>query len=125
MLFKTLLLDHYSRGALTCLRIRRILGPISAYLFHEPRSTSQQNNHPQCVDGCSHQGILYAQTNYLGSERGDIGEIQAEIATLLAAAPDLRDVVLEILVQTATDPSILGMASHLLYTGQCVATSHA
>jgi SAM-dependent methyltransferase len=61
----------------------------------------------------------------LAASEGVAGGIQAEVTTLLAADSDLRDIALDILVQTATDPSILGMASHLLYIGQRVAASHA
>jgi SAM-dependent methyltransferase len=54
----------------------------------------------------------------LVASEGIAGGIQAEVADVLAAESSLRDIVLDILVQTATDPSILGMASHLLYIGQ-------
>jgi len=54
----------------------------------------------------------------LAATEGIAGGIQAEIADVLAADSSLRDVALSILVQTATDPSILGMASHLLSIGQ-------
>jgi SAM-dependent methyltransferase len=50
----------------------------------------------------------------LAASEGIAGGIQAEVAALLAADSSLRDIALDILVQTATDPSILGMASHLL-----------
>jgi S-adenosylmethionine-dependent methyltransferase len=61
------------------------------------------------------------QTLTLAVSEGIAGGIQAEVAAVLAADSDLRDIALDILVQTATDPSILGMASHLLYIGQHVA----
>jgi SAM-dependent methyltransferase len=61
----------------------------------------------------------------LAASEGIAGGIQAEVAEIIAADSDLRDCVLDILVQTATDPSILGMASHLLYIGQRVAVPHA
>jgi SAM-dependent methyltransferase len=61
----------------------------------------------------------------LAASEGIAGGIQAEVAEMIAADSDLRDCVLDILVQTATDPSILGMASHLLYIGQRVAVPHA
>jgi SAM-dependent methyltransferase len=56
----------------------------------------------------------------LAASEGIAGGIQEEVADVLAADSDLRDIALNILVQTATDPSILGMASHLLYLGQCL-----
>ena len=62
---------------------------------------------------------------FLAASEGIAGGIQAEIAEIIAADSDLRDCVLDILVQTATDPSILGMASHLLYIGQRVAVPRA
>jgi hypothetical protein len=43
---------------------------------------------------------------------------QHEVAETITAGSSPQDSVLDILVQTATDPSILGMASHLLYIGQ-------
>jgi hypothetical protein len=54
----------------------------------------------------------------LAASEGIAGGIQAEVAAMLAADSSFKDVALDILVQTATDPSILGMASHLLYLGQ-------
>jgi S-adenosylmethionine-dependent methyltransferase len=54
----------------------------------------------------------------LAASEGIAGGIQAEVAAILAADSSLKDVPLDILMQTATDPSILGMASHLLYLGQ-------
>jgi SAM-dependent methyltransferase len=60
----------------------------------------------------------------LAASEGVAGGIQAEVAAVLAADSALRDIALDILVQTATDPSILGMASHLLYIGQRVAAPH-
>jgi hypothetical protein len=44
---------------------------------------------------------------------------------MIAVDSSLRDVALDILMQTASDPSILGMASHLLYLGQRVAVPQA
>jgi len=61
----------------------------------------------------------------LAASEGIAGGIQAEVAEIIAADSDFRDCVLDILVQTATDPSILGMASHLLYIGQRVAVPRA
>jgi SAM-dependent methyltransferase len=61
----------------------------------------------------------------LAASEGIAGGIQAEVADVLAAESSLREVTLNFLVQTATDPSILGMASHLLYLGQRAATPHA
>jgi S-adenosylmethionine-dependent methyltransferase len=60
----------------------------------------------------------------LAASEGVAGGIQNEVAEMIAADSSLRDVALDILVQTATDPSILGMASHLLYIGQRVAVPH-
>jgi hypothetical protein len=54
----------------------------------------------------------------LAASEGIAGGIQAEVAAVMAADSSFRDVALNILVQTATDPSILGLASHLLYIGQ-------
>jgi SAM-dependent methyltransferase len=54
----------------------------------------------------------------LAASEGIAGDIQAEIADLIAPDSNLRDGVLGLLAQTATDPSILGMASHVLYIGQ-------
>jgi SAM-dependent methyltransferase len=54
----------------------------------------------------------------LAASEGIAGGIQAEVADVLAADSSLQDIALDILVQTASDPSILGMASHLLYIGQ-------
>ncbi len=61
----------------------------------------------------------------LAASEGVAGGIQAEMADVLAADSSLKDIVLDILVQTATDPSILGMASHLLYLGQRTEAPHA
>jgi hypothetical protein len=61
----------------------------------------------------------------LAASEGIAGGIQAEVADVLAADSSLQDIVLDILVQTAIDPSILGMTSHLLYIGQRVAVPHA
>lgn len=61
----------------------------------------------------------------LTASEGIAGGIQAEVAALLATDSDLRDCVLDILVQTATDPSIQGMASHLVYLGQRGVAPHA
>jgi len=60
----------------------------------------------------------------LAASEGIASGIQAEVAAMLAADSTFTDVALDILVQTATDPSILGMASHLLYIGQRVAVPH-
>jgi len=46
-------------------------------------------------------------------------------ADVITADSSLQDIALDILVQTTSDPSILGMASHLLYLGQRVAAPHA
>jgi hypothetical protein len=54
----------------------------------------------------------------LAASEGIAGGLQAGVADVLAAESGLREVALNILVQSATDPSILGMASHLLYLGQ-------
>jgi len=54
----------------------------------------------------------------LAASEGIAVAIQAEVADVIAANSSLRDVALNMLAQTATDPSILGMASHLLYNGQ-------
>jgi len=54
----------------------------------------------------------------LAASEGIVGGIQAEVVEAIAADSRLREVALTILVQTATDPGILGMASHLLYMGQ-------
>jgi S-adenosylmethionine-dependent methyltransferase len=56
----------------------------------------------------------------LSAGEGIAGGIQAEVADVFAADSSLKEIALNILVQTATDPSILGMASHLLYIGQRV-----
>jgi SAM-dependent methyltransferase len=61
----------------------------------------------------------------LAASEGIAGGIQAQVAEIIAADSDLRDCVLDIVVQTATDSSILGMASHLLYIGQRVAVPRA
>jgi SAM-dependent methyltransferase len=61
----------------------------------------------------------------MAATEGIAGGIQAEVAALIAADSSLQDIVLDILAQTATDSSILGMASHLLYLGQRVAVPHA
>jgi SAM-dependent methyltransferase len=60
----------------------------------------------------------------LAASEGIAGGIQAEVAAVLTADSSLKDTVLDILVQTAFDPSILGMASHLLYIGQRRAAPH-
>jgi S-adenosylmethionine-dependent methyltransferase len=54
----------------------------------------------------------------LAASEGITSGIQAEVADVLAAESRLREVALNILMQTATEPSMLGMASHLLYLGQ-------
>jgi SAM-dependent methyltransferase len=59
----------------------------------------------------------------LVASEGIAGGIQAEAAAMLAADSTLQDIALKILAQTASDPSILGMASHLLYLGQRVEAS--
>ncbi len=51
------------------------------------------------------------------SEGSSVGIAQA-LADMEAAAPALYERALHLIVQTATDPSILGMASHLLYIGR-------
>jgi hypothetical protein len=61
----------------------------------------------------------------LAASEGIAGGIQAEVAAMLTADSSFKDIALDILVQTATDSSILGMASHLLYLGQRVAVPHA
>jgi SAM-dependent methyltransferase len=63
----------------------------------------------------AHYGL---QMLTLAASEGIAGGIQAEVADMVAADPGVRDIALDILVETATDPSILGMASHLLYIGQ-------
>lgn len=72
---------------------------------------------------------LFAQNGLamltLAASEGIAGGIQGEVADVLAADSSLQDIVLDIMVQTATDSSILGMASHLLYLGQRVALPHA
>jgi len=70
----------------------------------------------------AHYGL---QMLALAASEGIAGGIQAAIAPAIAADSSFKDIALDILVQTATDPSILGMASHLLYLGQRVATPHA
>ena len=54
----------------------------------------------------------------LAATEGIAGGIQAEVAALIAGDSKLQSIALNILAQTATEPSILGMASHLLYLGQ-------
>ena len=54
----------------------------------------------------------------LAASEGIAGGIQVEVATLIAADSKLQAIALNMLVQTATNPSILGMASHLRYIGQ-------
>lgn len=54
----------------------------------------------------------------LAATEGIAGGIQAEVAGAIAVDSDLREVTLDILVQTASDPSLLGMASHLLSIGR-------
>ncbi len=70
----------------------------------------------------AHYGL---QMLTLMASEGISGGIQAEVVEMITADSRLRDVALDILVQTATDPSILGMASHLLYIGQRVAAPHS
>ncbi|MGZ3676754.1 MAG: class I SAM-dependent methyltransferase, partial [Ktedonobacterales bacterium] len=50
------------------------------------------------------------------SEGISVGIAQA-LADMQATAPDLYERALDLIVQTASDPSILGMANHLLYIG--------
>jgi hypothetical protein len=47
-----------------------------------------------------------------------MGETNVPQPFSTVADSSLQHTVLDILLQTATDPSILGMASHLLYLGQ-------
>jgi hypothetical protein len=54
----------------------------------------------------------------MGSATISIGQLTQQLADVLAAESSLQAVALDILVRTASDPSILGMASHLLYLGQ-------
>jgi S-adenosylmethionine-dependent methyltransferase len=55
------------------------------------------------------------QSLMLASSQGiSVGLAQA-LADIEATAPDLYERALDLIVQTASDPSILGMASHLLY----------
>jgi SAM-dependent methyltransferase len=61
----------------------------------------------------------------LAASEGVAGGIQAAVADVLVADSSFQDTALNILVQTATDPSILGMSSHLLAIGQRVAASDA
>jgi hypothetical protein len=56
----------------------------------------------------------------LAASEGVAGGIQAAVADAIAVDSRFQDIALNILVQTATDPSILGMASHLLAIGQRV-----
>ncbi|MGZ3600428.1 MAG: hypothetical protein ACXWQ5_12120, partial [Ktedonobacterales bacterium] len=51
------------------------------------------------------------------SEGISVGIAQA-LADIEATAPDLYERALNLIVQTASDPSILGMANHLLYIGR-------
>lgn len=48
---------------------------------------------------------------------GIVEDLQPEVAEIAAADPELHRRVLDLVVATANDPSILGMASHLVYVG--------
>jgi hypothetical protein len=44
--------------------------------------------------------------------------IAEALADVAATAPELYERALDLIVQTASDPSILGIANHLLYIGR-------
>ena len=48
---------------------------------------------------------------------GIVGDIQKILYEIEQNAPATYQSVLEVIINTANDPSILGMASHLLYVG--------
>jgi S-adenosylmethionine-dependent methyltransferase len=49
---------------------------------------------------------------------GFIPDLQEPLATLRTADPAAYEAALDLLIATASDPSILGMATHLLYVAQ-------
>lgn len=54
----------------------------------------------------------------LASSEGISVGIAQELADMQATSPDMYERALDIIVQSASDPSILGMANHLLYIGR-------
>lgn len=60
------------------------------------------------------------ETLLLGSTHGFATEMETQVDAVRRLDGDLGgyDAVVELLVQTATDPSILGLAGHLLYVGR-------
>lgn len=64
-----------------------------------------------------HHGV---ETILLGSTHGFATEMETQVDAVRRLDEDLGgyDAVVELLVQTATDPSILGLAGHLLYVGR-------
>jgi SAM-dependent methyltransferase len=57
------------------------------------------------------------QVTLLASEGIAVG-IQEAVAQIADTAPALYERVIDLILETATDPSILGLCSHLLYVGQ-------
>lgn len=58
----------------------------------------------------------------LASEGIAVG-IQEAVAQIADTEPALYDKVIDLILETATDPSILGLCSHLLYVGRKTASS--
>lgn len=58
-----------------------------------------------------------AQIALLSSE-GFAPDLQDHLATLATANPETYQAVLDVLIRTAAEPSILGISNHLLYVGR-------
>ena len=52
-----------------------------------------------------------------------VPDLQDAVASLATADPATYQAMLGVLVQTASEPSILGLSNHLLYVGRKVAGS--
>ncbi len=57
------------------------------------------------------------QITLLAAE-GITGGIQGAVKEALTSEPSIRQVIFDLLIETASDPAILGMANHLLYIGR-------
>lgn len=58
------------------------------------------------------------QTTRLMASQGMLATVQSEVATLAQSDPDAHAELLDIAYQNAADPSILGLAAHLLYIAE-------
>ncbi len=59
----------------------------------------------------------FAMLALLASE-GIIPDMQGQLAELAVSNPDAHQAMLDVVIRTASDPSILGLSNHLLYIGR-------